>query len=377
MMAKAFEPRQLRRARTFLGLTLQELGDLIGADRRFLHQFESGQRAPNEETLAALAAALLVEVSFFSRSSQGIAQDQCNFRSLESSRVRDLEQVISHAELLSDLLRFLETKLQFPQSNFPGYATADLAGAELAAERARLHWGLTLDQPITSTIRVAENAGAVVVRFPGVASEIDALSVHSARPMIIRSSAKESPTRARFDVTHEMGHLVLHGDRCRLEHPDKEDQANRFASAFLLPKKAFLREWPGGSRRFDWHAIFALKRRWVVSAQAIIRRAYDLKLIDAAQYRSGNVYLSRQGFKRSEPCEPAESERPEMLRAALIELQRSEGMLPKDVARELSVQPVFLGRLLGIEIPEVRTADATTVINFNARLDWAKAKWLL
>jgi hypothetical protein len=114
----------------------------------------------------------------------------------------------------------------------------------------------------------------------------------------------------------------------------------------------------------------------MVSAQAIIRRAYDLNLIDAAQYRSGNVYISRQGFKRAEPYEPENSEQPEMLRTALIELQRSEGMLPKDVARKLEVQPVFLGRLLGIEIPDVSDANAATVINFNARLDWAKAKWL-
>lgn len=374
-MIKAFEPSQLRRARTFLGLSLNELGERIGSSRQFLHQLESGQRIPNAATLSALAAALLVEHSFFFVTSQGIAQDHCNFRSLESTRVRDLEQVISHAELLATLLGYMETVLEFPTPNFPHYDAPDLEAVERSAERARMHWGLTLDQPITSTIRVAENAGAVVVRFPGVAPEIDALSVHGARPLIIRSSAKESPTRVRFDLAHEIGHLVLHGERCRLDHAAKETQAHRFASAFLLPRKAISREWPTG-RRFDWHAIFALKRRWIVSAQAIIRRVYDLGLIDAAQYRSGNVYISRQGFKRAEPYEPESSEQPEMLRTALIELQRSEGLLPKDVARKLEVQPVFLGRLLGIEIPDVSDANAATVINFNARLDWAKAKWL-
>ena len=369
-----FEPKRLRRARTFLGLSLDSLGESVGASRQFLHQFESGQREPNEQMRAALAAALLVEESFFYVPVRGIAQDQCNFRSLASSRVRDLEQVISHAELLSELLQYLETVLEFPAADFPQISVTGLEDVERAAERARSHWGLTLDQPITSTIRVAENAGAVVVHFPGVAPEIDALSVHSGRPIIIRSSAKESPTRVRFDMAHEIGHLVMHRPGMALDHDEREKQAHRFASAFLLPRKAFMREWPT-ARRFDWTAVFALKRRWVVSAQAIIRRAFDLGLLDAAQYRSGNIYISRQGMKRNEPYEPERAEQPEALRTALIELQRAEQLLPKDVARQLGVQPVFLGKLLGIAIPDLTHADAATVVNFNARLDWAKAKW--
>ncbi|MEJ1962951.1 MAG: XRE family transcriptional regulator [Gammaproteobacteria bacterium] len=375
-MPEVFEPKRLRRARTFLGLPLGDLGDRIGASRQFLHQLETGDRTPNAETVAALASVLLVERNFFfSEPNEGIAQERCNFRSLASSRVRDLEQVISHAELLAELLRYLETVLEFPVADFPQAPASDMEGVEQAAEYARTHWGLTTDQPITSTIRVAETAGAVVVRFPGVAKEIDALSVQGTRPIIIRSSDKQSPTRLRFDLAHELGHLVMHRDAVHLEHDERESQAHRFASAFLLPRKAFTREWPP-SRYFDWQAVFAIKRRWTVSAQAIIRRAFDLGLIDAAQYRTGNVYISRQGYKRNEPCEPEVSEQPEMLRTALIELQRSEGLLPKDVARKLGVQPVFLGKLLGIDIPNLAHADTLTVVNFNARLDWAKAKWL-
>jgi Zn-dependent peptidase ImmA (M78 family) len=325
---------------------------------------------------AALAAALLIEATFFFRPiSAEITQESCNFRSLQSSRVRDLEQVISHGELLKELLEVLEDELEFPRPNFPHLKVTDPDSVERAAERARLHWRLTLDQPITSTIRVAENAGAVVVKFPGVAQEIDALSVFGERPLIIRSSEKKSPTRLRFDVAHEIGHLIMHRDEKLIEQDEMEKQAHRFASAFLLPRKAFIREFPRG-RRLEWQAIFAIKRNWKVSAQAILRRALDLQLIDAAQYRSGNIFISKQGFKRNEPYEPAESEKPETLRIALITLQQSKGLLPKDVAQRLGVQPVLLGKLLGLAIPDLNQADARTVVNLNARLDWAKAKWM-
>jgi Zn-dependent peptidase ImmA (M78 family)/DNA-binding XRE family transcriptional regulator len=373
-MIRTFEPRRLRLARTFLGRTLDQLGESVGATRQFIHQFESGQRTPNAEMLEALAAALHVEHEFFFRPiSTDIPQDTCNFRKLQASRVKDIEQVIAHGELLAELLELLEEDLEFPPANFPRIPAAHVTDVERAAQRARAHWGLTLDQPIVSTIRVAENAGAVVVKFPGVSSEIDALSISSKRPIIVRSSEKESPTRLRFDIAHEIGHLVMH-QRARPEHDEAELQANRFASAFLLPAKSFIREFPCG-RRLDWHAIFAIKRTWNVSAQAILRRAYDLQLIDAAQYRSGNIFISKQGYKRSEPYEPAVAEKPEVLKSALIAMQQSDGLLPKDVAQRLNVQPVLLGKLLGLEMPDISAADAPTVINFNARLDWSRTKW--
>lgn len=375
MKGETFEPKRLRLARQLLGFTQVELGERIGVSRQFLNQLESGQRAPSKEMQEALAAALLVEEDFFSKRVEAeLAHDDCNFRKLESSRLRDIEQVLAHGELLAELVKLLEEELELPEPNFPHFQADDPESVERAAERARIHWGLTADQPIDSVIRVAENAGAVVVKFPGVAAEIDALSVCGRRPLIVRSSEKESPTRLRFDVAHEIGHLIMHQRKSRPEHHEAENQANRFASAFLLPRRPFLREFPRG-RRLDWHAIFAIKRARKVSAQAILRRAADLQLIDAAQYRSGCVFISKQGYKRSEPYEPAEMERPELLRTALITLQQAKGLLPKDISHQLGVQPVLLGKLLAIAMPDLREADMPTVVSLNARLDWSKAKW--
>jgi hypothetical protein len=56
-------------------------------------------------------------------------------------------------------------------------------------------------------------------------------------------------------------------------------------------------------------------------------------------------------------------------------MQHSAGLLPKDVAHRLNVQPLLLGKLLGLEMPDISAADAPTVINFNARLDWSKSNW--
>jgi Zn-dependent peptidase ImmA (M78 family) len=92
--------------------------------------------------------------------------------------------------------------------------------------------------------------------------------------------------------------------------------------------------------------VFALKRRWKVAAAAIVRRAYDLRLIDARQYRIANVFISKKGWKRGEPEEP-EEERPELLHRAFDHLAQRDGIMPYEAARELRWWPETFERVTG------------------------------
>lgn len=379
MAGNKFEPRRLKLARSFHRMTLDELGSRVCASKQYVNQVERGLKVPADDLVAAIADVLDVRPEFFFRSPPAdISTENSNFRRLRSTRVRDSEQLIAYGVVLDDLLSFIEQFLELPKANFPSFAATVPADIEDVAERARIHWGLTSDHPIESTIRVAENAGAVVVKFPAVAREIDALSINRPRPLIIRSSEKEKPTRLRFDIAHEIGHLLLHTGPTVLDADAtlrREAEADRFASAFLLPRKPFERTFPR-ARRLDWQCIFALKRQWNVSAQAILRRAYDLTLIDAAQYRTGCIFISKQGYRKSEPFEPEEIEMPELLSTALRAMYDHLGMNVQEVSSRLGVQPVILGKLLGLPLPDLRTADPATVIDLSARMGWPQAEWM-
>src|SRR5205823_2097945 len=114
------------------------------------------------------------------------------------------------------------------------------------------------------------------------------------------------------------GHLVMHPG-IETGSIETERQADRFASAFLMPRKAFSREFLMGDPA-DWKHIFAIKRRWQASAGAIIRRAFDLGLVDAVRYRKAYKYMSFQKWTTTgEPEEPAFQE-PEILSVALASL---------------------------------------------------------
>lgn len=257
------------------------------------------------------------------------------------------EQIISHGTALELVIRFLDRKLNLPAVNFPSFEVQEEDEIELAAEASRDYWGLGRG-PIANMCRVLENAGAVVTFFHGNRHEVDALSMARARPIVIRNTLKQSPGRQRFDLAHECAHLVIHqgmstGDTVT------EAQANRFASAFLMPRAAFVSEFPSMLTRIDWKVIYSLKIRWRVSAKAIIRRARDLGLLDAIQYAAGNRFLNQSGQAKIEKFdERIPNETPELLKTAISTFSQTFSSSLTELARQLGMTPSMIEQLIGL-----------------------------
>lgn len=91
--------------------------------------------------------------------------------------------------------------------------------------------------------------------------------------------------------------------------------------------------------RLDWDKLFQLKKRWGASIQAIVRRAYDLGLITAVQYRNAYVYISRKGWKRGEPPSTEPQPEPiEILPTAFELLKQHRGMTAEKLANNLHIK---------------------------------------
>jgi len=144
---------------------------------------------------------------------------------------------------------------------------------------------------------------------------------------------------------------------------ETEKAADRFASAFLLPRRAFAREFGRGP--LSWKRVFELKRRWFTSGAAIIRRAYDLGLISAVEYRHGCQYMSAKGWTRGEPHEPA-FQKPELLAMALDGLGSKVSLKLDQIAKDLMFTPETFRDVTGISIPSVEQKSAE-LIQFRGR----------
>jgi len=338
----------LKLARLFHGLSLQELGERIGRSKQFLSRLESGVERPSPSLEEALAETLVVLPEFFHEvDPMPIADEQCHFRKQLTTKVALRQVARARGEMIKRLVSVLDNELDLPAYKFMETEPSSAEVIEQAAERCRVDWGLGFG-PISNVTRVAENAGAVVLRVHGLADEIDAISFATRRPVITLNAEGKSACRARFGLAHEIGHLSLHigvqtGDRLT------ETQANRFASAFLMPRAFFVSECQGAIRgtRLNWPALAAIKRRWGVSKAAILYRGRQLGVFSEEQYKSGVINLNRHGEAlREAEDDDIPVEQPEIVMDSLRVLEQQCGKPRAVIARLMKVQPDIVTTLL-------------------------------
>jgi Zn-dependent peptidase ImmA (M78 family) len=237
--------------------------------------------------------------------------------------------------------------LKFPALNVPSFPVSSLEDADNAAERARQFWGLGIDGPILQIVRVMELAGVIVVPHMADCKKVDAFSRNGRTCVVFLNKGIPSTSRWNFDMAHECAHLVMHGG-IPTGDEQTEREADRFASAFLLPRRAFTREFQ--QKPFSWGHIFDMKRRWQTSAAAIVRRAYDLGLIGAVQYRRSFQYMSFKGWKTNgEPMEPNFHE-PELLKMG-IEALKARAVSLERLCAELHFSEEAFACVTGVSIP--------------------------
>lgn len=351
----AFQGSKLRIARLLNGFTKAELADQLSVSRQFIHSLEIEDKSPSNDMLAALSLLLKTQPDFFFIPLKNeVKEEECHFRSRKSIPDKVADQIIAHGTAFEGLVRHLDETLSLPKVIFPHIEVQNLEDIELAAEKCRRDWNLGTG-PISNMCRVLENAGAVITLFKCDRHEVDALSIARARPIIVRNTLKQSPGRLRFDLGHECGHLVMH-QGVKTGDKETESQANRFSSAFLMPRESFIKEFPSMLGRLDWNAIYSLKIRWRVSAKAVLHRAKDLGLLDDVQFASGNRFLNGSGQSKTERYdERIPFEVPELIATAIRVYLKSFNSTVGELAGKLGIKPAMLLQL----IPNFEIGDLT------------------
>lgn len=353
-MTTQFNGLELKLLRQFNELSLEDLGGKLDLTRQYLHKVETGQTLPNDQFIDKVAHYFNVPQSFFMQLKPVLQEDQIHFRSNRTAKVSFKQIVIARGEYIKRLTEYLDLKLRLPKYDIHTSDDGPIAQnpvIELIAEQCREKWGLGLG-PISNMVRLCETHGIIVTTFSSISKEVDALSLATKRPIFVRNEAKESICRQRFDLAHELGHLVLHdgivtGDRLT------ESQANHFASALLIPQVMMRTHFPTWYRngRFNWAKLSEFKLTWKVSKAAILYRAKQLGLLTQEQYTSGVIYLKKTGEGIAEKEDHLiPKEKPELLQACFAMLAKKK-IFAEDIAQTLNVNVGFLESLVGMEIP--------------------------
>lgn len=195
------------------------------------------------------------------------------------------------------------------------------------------------EEPIENLTRVLEENGVVVTRIELNTHNVDAFStvMPNGVPIIILGSDKKSAVRSRMDLAHELGHIILHSDIEKEEvlknNKIIEDEAKRFASAFLLPDKQFSDD----IYNINLDNYIYLKRKWKVSIAGMIVRSHQLDLITDDQYLYLFKRISAKKWRIVEPLDDViEFEKPSLLKESIDLLLENNIVSVDELVKDLA-----------------------------------------
>lgn len=286
----------LRTARLAKGLTRTELADLTDLTQASISRYELGERTPSPETLARLASALGVTVGFLDSVDklQGAWAIDAHLRRRATAQARVWRRLEARLNMLRNHARYLYEEIEIrADQSVPRY-DPEFTRPSDAARFTRMQWRLPVG-PVRFLTGWIEAAGCLVIEEDFGTERVDGLSQWVGdHPLILLN--RDRPTdRKRLTLAHELGHLCLH--TAQVGDDDVEQEANEFASEFLMPADIIRPQ----LRNLTLGKLPDLKRTWGVSMQAIIECAYRVGTIRASERSSLYKQVGARGWRKQEP----------------------------------------------------------------------------
>jgi len=275
---------------------------------------------------------------------------------------------------LSDVATVAEHYAHLPESDLPdllegrSYREMRHEDIEAAAKALRTHWGLG-SRPIENMVDLLERRGVIVASEQMDTDKLDGLGTWiGGRAFVLLASDKASYARRQFDAAHELAHLVLHrgADEQAIATDLKliEQQANSFASAFLLPAD----QYPLEVQSIDLYELERLKVRWKVSIKAQIYRLKTLDVLGNEGAASLFKRYSAKGYSRGEPYDDGAwpLQQPSLLADVFREIV-NQGVLTKaELLQEFCLSSHDIEALSGLPVGWL-TQETARVIDLKPR----------
>ncbi|HAJ26955.1 MAG TPA: hypothetical protein DCG53_06870, partial [Syntrophus sp. (in: bacteria)] len=231
----------VRIARESRGFTQGELANRLSVTQGKISKMESGLLGVSEDMLDKLSNTLNYPREFFYFTEpiygHGISMiGELYYRKRKNIPDKVLDKISAKINIrrihLARLLRAIEIKNNL-------FCTFDIdeydGNVEKVARAFRATWSLPKG-PVNNLIKTIEDAGGIIIEFDFDTKAIDATSQWPPDlPPLFFININSSADRLRFSLAHELGHIVMH-KICRPDIKIMEDEANAFASEFLMPK---------------------------------------------------------------------------------------------------------------------------------------------
>ncbi len=345
---------------------MTELADETGISKQSLSSYANNGNVPPFDNVIKIAMALDFPTDFF------MSEDLCTastgntyFRSQASATKKSRNAQKIKLEYVSKMYEVILNYMNVPELNIPDTSainvSEDIANVdsdqavneiEKLAKLVREHWDLG-NGPIDNLQYALQSNGIIVTGFRDVDTDIDAFSqqitIDGKVVYIIALAIGSKPIeRLRFDMAHELGHILMHTwsedneDISKDEFNAREKQANMFASALLLPKETFSKAVSAYPTNIDYY--LALKKKWKVSMQAMMYRARQLDIISTNQFQYMMRTMSKNGNRTHEPGDTPGEIGDTIFQAALDMLFEGGYLTVRELLKEFGRYGIYLSQ---------------------------------
>lgn len=366
MNTQKFNGQRLKEALQFREKKMTELADETGISKQSLSLYANDGNVPPFDNVIKIARALDFPTDFF------MSEDLCTastgntyFRSQASATKKSRNAQKIKLEYVSKMYEVILNYMNVPELNIPDTSAInvpeDIANVdsdravneiEKLAKLVREHWNLG-NGPIDNLQYALQSNGIIVTGFRDVDTDIDAFSqqitIDGKVVYIIALAIGSKPIeRLRFDMAHELGHILMHmwgednEDISKDEFNAREKQANMFASALLLPNETFSKSVSAYPTNIDYY--LALKKKWKVSMQAMMYRARQLNIISTNQFQYMMRTMSKNGNRTYEPGDKPGEIGDTIFQAALDMLFEGGYLTVRELLKEFGRYGIYLSQ---------------------------------
>ncbi|MHB0978157.1 MAG: helix-turn-helix domain-containing protein [Minisyncoccota bacterium] len=300
-------------AREARELSQVKLAKLLGVSQAVLSRIENGLRVPDDALLAKLSEHLRFPVSLFLQPDEPLPLPLTFYR--KKARLSKLAQDRIHAQMNFALMHVdrLARSTEIEADLELRTVDPEEFGSPAAIARSlRAFWQVPRG-PVADLTSLMERAGIIVWVTDVGSDDLSGFSVWkmTKRPLVLVNS-RDPADRQRHTLAHELGHIVMH-HRCMVsENADVEQQANEFASEFLMPAVDVT---PHLAGHMSLAKLAALKPVWRVSMASLLVRAGTLGLVTKRYQQYLWMQMGKSGYRLREPAElDFQPEKPHLLR---------------------------------------------------------------
>lgn len=341
----------LRLARQLRGFPQNEAAECLGVPNVELSRIETGLKEPSEQLLEKASDVFSVPVEFFGQTDTiygAPVSVHPMWRKKSNVSATELHRIVAELNVrVMHLRKLLEATDLEPINKLPRLDSDEYGNdPEKIAGLVRRFWQVP-DGPIQDVTALVEDAGVLVAH-----SDLGGSSVSGVRfsvpgmPHMIILNRMQSADRMRFTLCHELAHVIMH----QFPTPNMEEEANKFASCFLIPTKDIKPYFAG--RKIDLRLLAALKPEWKVSMASLVFAAKRAGAINDTQSQYIWKQFNIHNIKMREPPEldfPAEEPRTlnDLVSLHINDMGYSLG----DLSKVLIMNETELAKTYSIELP--------------------------